>query len=224
MAEHGTLADALIFLASAVVFVPLASRIGLGSVLGYLLAGCVIGPHLLGLVRDVESIMHFAELGVVLMLFVIGLELDPKRLWGMRKLVFGGGALQMVVCSLAITGGAMLVGLPWQPALIAGMALSLSSTAIAVQTMTERNLLSAPLGRAAFGVLLFQDLAAIPIMSVVPLLSTAADAKSGADLGDAFKGIAALALTVEWAATPCARCCRSWLARAYATCSPRWLC
>jgi len=196
MAEHGSMLDALIFLGSAVVFVPLASRIGLGSVLGYLLAGCVIGPHLSGLVHNVESIMHFAELGVVLMLFVIGLELDPKRLWGMRKLVFGGGALQTASCSLAIAAAAMLTGLGWQPALVAGLALSLSSTAIAVQTMNERNLLNSPLGRASFGVLLFQDLAAIPIMSVVPLLSTAPATKAGSDLGAALKGIAALAITV----------------------------
>ncbi|MFT3925022.1 MAG: glutathione-regulated potassium-efflux system protein KefC [Myxococcales bacterium] len=196
MAEHGSLLDALIFLGGAVVFVPLASRLGLGSVLGYLLAGCAIGPHLLGLVRNVDSIMHFAELGVVLMLFVIGLELDPKRLWGMRRLVFGGGALQMLSCSVAIGAAGMAVGLAWQPALIAGLALALSSTAIAVQTMNERNLLNSPLGRASFGVLLFQDLAAIPIMSVVPLLSTAADAKAGGDLSSALKGIAALAVTV----------------------------
>src|SRR5262245_59278970 len=119
MAEHGSLLDALIFLGGAVVFVPIASRVGLGSVLGYLLAGCVIGPHISGLVGDVESIMHFAELGVVLMLFVIGLELDPKRLWGMRRLVFGGGALQTVSCSVAIAAAAMAMGLSWQPALIA---------------------------------------------------------------------------------------------------------
>lgn len=195
MAEHSLLLDALIYLAAAVVCVPLASRLGLGSVLGYLVAGCAIGPHVLGFVRDVESIMHFAELGVVLMLFVIGLELDPKRLWGMRRAVFGGGALQMGVCGAALTLFCMATGLPWQAALIAALALSLSSTAIAVQTMNERNLMNAPIGRAAFGVLLFQDLAAIPIMSLVPLLaSTKADEPF--DVTGALKAVLAIVLVV----------------------------
>jgi glutathione-regulated potassium-efflux system ancillary protein KefC len=195
MPEHGMLVDALVFLAAAVVCVPIASRLGLGSVLGYLCAGSLIGPHLFGLVRDVGAIMHFAELGVVLMLFVIGLELDPKRLWGMRKLVFGGGSSQLLSCAAVLAVAAILGGLPWQTAVIAGLALSLSSTAIAVQTMTERNLLSAPLGRASFGVLLFQDLAAIPVMSLVPLLSTQGTT-GGGDVRDALKGVAAIVLVV----------------------------
>jgi len=171
MSDHGLLFDTMVYLASAVLFVPLAARFKLGSVLGYLIAGCVIGPYCLRLVRDVESILHFAEFGVVLMLFLIGLELDPKRLWGLRGPVFGGGALQLGVCGGLLALGAWALGLPWQAALVAGLALSLSSTAIAVQTMRERNLLDAPLGRTGFAVLLFQDIAAIPLVALVPLLA-----------------------------------------------------
>ena len=171
MAEHHSLLlDATIYLGAAVVFVPLASRLGLGSVLGYLFAGCVIGPFGLGLVQDVEAILHFAEFGVVLMLFAIGLELEPSRLWAMRGAVFGGGVLQMSVCGLVLALAARAIGLPWTAAIVAGFALALSSTAIAVQTMTERGLLNSALGRAAFGILLFQDIAAIPLIGVVPLL------------------------------------------------------
>ncbi len=181
MSEHGLLFDTMVYLAAAVLFVPLAARFKLGSVLGYLIAGCVIGPFCLKLVQDVESILHFAEFGVVLMLFLIGLELDPKRLWAIRGRVFGGGALQLGVCGALLAVGAWAVGLPWQAAVVAGLALSLSSTAIAVQTMRERNLLEAPLGRASFSVLLFQDIAAIPLVALVPLL-----AGGGEHQGNAF--------------------------------------
>ena len=171
MSHHGLLFDTMIYLAAAVLFVPLAARFKLGSVLGYLIAGCVIGPFCLKLVEDVESILHFAEFGVVLMLFMIGLELDPKRLWAIRGRVFGGGALQLGVCGALLGLGAWAVGLPWQAAIVAGLALSLSSTAIAVQTMRERNLLEAPLGRTSFAILLFQDIAAIPLVALVPMLA-----------------------------------------------------
>ena len=180
MHERGLLVDAAIYLAAAVLFVPIASRLRLGAVLGYLFAGCVIGPFGLGLVRDIESILHFAEFGVVLMLFVIGLELAPDRLWAMRARVFGGGSLQMVVCGSLLALGGLALGLPWQAALIAGFALALSSTAIAVQTMAERGLLNSTLGQTAFGVLLFQDIAAIPLIGIVPLLAGGATASGGA--------------------------------------------
>jgi glutathione-regulated potassium-efflux system ancillary protein KefC len=185
--------DALIYLAAAVVMVPIAKRLGLGSVLGYLLAGIVIGPWGFKLVSDVESIMHFSEFGVVLMLFVIGLELDPKRLWSMRREVFGGGALQIAVCGLALASGAMMFGLDWKAALIAGLALALSSTAIAVATMTERNFLPTPTGRAGFAVLLFQDIAAIPLLAVIPLLAANATASSNPFWLDALKAFGAIA-------------------------------
>ncbi len=162
--------EALIFLGAAVVCVALAARAGLGSVLGYLIAGALIGPFGLKLVGDVETTQTLAELGVVLMLFVIGLELDPRRLLAMRREVFGGGALQLSLCGAAIGALLLALGLPWQAALVGGLALALSSTAIAIQAMTERNELSTPTGRSAFAVLLFQDIAAIPLIALVPLL------------------------------------------------------
>ncbi len=192
MPQHDLLAVALTFLIAAVVCVPIAARLGLGSVLGYLVAGCLV--KVLGVVHDVESVMHFAEIGVVLMLFVIGLELDPRRLWSMRRTVFGGGTLQMVACGALLMGGGMVAGLPWQAALIGGLALALSSTAIAMQTMAERNLLAGPIGRSAFAVLLFQDLAAIPIMSLVPLLS--ATSEPSKDTGAVGFGKALLAIAI----------------------------
>jgi len=179
MHSRSLLLDAVVYLSAAVVTVPVAARLGLGSVLGYLAAGCIIGPFGLGLVQDVAAILHFAEFGVVLMLFLIGLELEPTRLWQMRRGVFGGGAMQMVACGALLVGAGFAVGLPWRGALIAGLALALSSTAIAVQTMKERGLLGAPLGKAAFGILLFQDIAAIPLVGVVPLLAVEATGPGG---------------------------------------------
>jgi len=177
--EHSMLTDAIVYLGATVLFVPVASRFKLGSVLGYLAAGCAIGPSGLGLVRDVDAILHFAEFGVVLMLFLIGLELDPSRLWAMRKNVFGGGAMQMGLCGAVLAGGAMLAGLPWRGAVIAGLAVALSSTAIAVQTMKERGLLGSPMGKVGFGILLFQDVAAIPLVAVVPLLAQEGPSATG---------------------------------------------
>jgi len=171
------LLDLIIYLGAAVVCVPLAKRLGLGSVLGYLIAGCLIGPWGARFVTDVETILHFAEFGVVLMLFLIGLELDTRRLWQMRVPVFGGGGLQIVASGALLSGGLLLLGLTWQAALAAGLALAMSSTAIAVQTMSERNLLNAPVGKSGFAILLFQDIAAIPLIALVPLLG--ADSPAG---------------------------------------------
>ena len=162
--------EALIFLAAAVVCVPIAARLGLGSVLGYLIAGALIGPWGLRFIDGAESTQNLAELGVVLMLFVIGIELDPRRLGAMRREVFGYGTLQMALCGAALALFLLAIGLPWQAALIAGFALALSSTAIAVQAMVERNELKTPSGNTAFGILLFQDMAAIPLIALVPLL------------------------------------------------------
>jgi glutathione-regulated potassium-efflux system ancillary protein KefC len=162
--------EALVFLAAAVVCVPIATRLGLGSVLGYLIAGALIGPWGLRLVGEVEATHNLAELGVVLMLFVIGLELDPRRLAAMRRNVFFGGGIQLGVCGAVLGGAMLLAGLPWQVAFVGGLALALSSTAIALQTMTERNELNTPTGQAGLGVLLFQDIAAIPIIALVPFL------------------------------------------------------
>lgn len=172
MAEPGLLVKAVGYLAAAAVCVPVAARIGLGSVLGYLVAGVLLGPFGLGLLRDVQGTMHLAELGVVFMLFVIGLELEPSRLVAMRRAVFGGGTAQMVVCGLGLTALCLVVGLPPAAAGVVGASFALSSTAIAIQTMRERGLLLSPMGQTAFGVLLFQDIAAIPLLAIVPLLGT----------------------------------------------------
>ncbi len=207
MAEASVLRDAVVYLGAAVVCVPILTRIGLGSVLGYLIAGCLIGPWGLGFISDVDTILHFSEFGVVLMLFLIGLELDPKRLWQMRRPVFGGGSLQMLLCGALLTGALYAIDLPWQASLAAGMALALSSTAIAVQTMSERNLLSAPVGRAGFSVLLFQDIAAIPLIALVPLLGTVENSGDSAWLaaGKAFGAIAVVIAIGEFLTPPLMR-------------------
>ena len=195
MSHHSILFDAIVYLAAAVICVPLASRSKLGSVLGYLAAGCIIGPFGLGLVADPEATLEFAEIGVVLMLFVIGLELDPAQLWKIRRKVFGGGALQLAACAVPLGLGLFLLGLPWQGALVAGLSLSLSSTAVAMQTMTERSLLSSPVGKTSFAVLLFQDIAAIPLLALVPLLAGPAaggDAASGSGWLNAVKVVVAV--------------------------------
>jgi glutathione-regulated potassium-efflux system ancillary protein KefC len=179
MSDHGLMFEAMVYLGASVALVPLASRFKLGSVLGYLIAGCAIGPFGLGLVRDVKAILHFAEFGVVLMLFLIGLELDPKRLLALRRPVFGGGSLQMVACGVLLAAAGVAVGLPWKGAIVAGFALALSSTAIDVQTMRERGMLGSPTGGIAFAILLFQDVAAIPLIAVVPLLAAGAGGGTG---------------------------------------------
>lgn len=195
--DSHTLIQALIYLGAAALIVPIAVRLGLGSVLGYLIAGCIIGPWGLRLVTDAEAILHFAEIGVVLMLFVIGLELDPQRLWKLRASVFGGGALQMVACGVLIGLFCMLLGLRWQVAELIGMTLALSSTAIAMQAMNERNLTVSQMGRSAFAVLLFQDIAAIPLVAMIPLLAASGGATSLMAFAlSALKVAAALALVV----------------------------
>jgi glutathione-regulated potassium-efflux system protein KefC len=185
--DHSMMWNAVVFLTAAVICVPIAARLKLGSVLGYLAAGCIIGPFGLRLIQDPEATLHFAEIGVVLMLFVIGLELDPSHLWTLRRAVFGGGSLQLVAAAVPLGIGAFALGLRWQAALVTGLALGLSSTAVSMQTMAEKNLLTAPVGRSAFAVLLFQDIAAIPLLALVPLL---AERESGA-ASDASSWLAA---------------------------------
>ena len=164
------LVEAVVFLAAAVVTVPVFRRLGLGAVLGYLVAGVVIGPWALALVSDVDHILHFAEFGVVLLLFVIGLELQPNRLWTLRKSIFGLGGAQLFVTGAALAVAGYGLGLGPTTAAIVGLALSLSSTAFALQMLAERNQLTTRHGRSAFSILLFQDLAAIPMLAIVPLL------------------------------------------------------
>ncbi|BCG08036.1 MULTISPECIES: glutathione-regulated potassium-efflux system protein KefC [Buttiauxella] len=195
--DSHSMIQALIYLGSAAIIVPIAVRLGLGSVLGYLIAGCIIGPWGLRLVTDAETILHFAEIGVVLMLFVIGLELDPRRLWTLRASVFGGGALQMVACGLLLGLFCMFLGLRWQVAALIGLTLALSSTAIAMQAMNERNLTLSQMGRSAFAVLLFQDIAAIPLVAMIPLLATSGATTTFAAFSiSALKVVGALAIVV----------------------------
>ncbi len=170
----GYLQEALIYLVTAVVAVPISKRLGFGSVLGYLLGGLVIGPWGLGLITEVDHILHFAELGVVFLLFVIGLELQPSRLWVLRRLVFGLGAAQVLLTGAAIAGLALLAGLDGAAAIVAGAGLALSSTAFVLQLLAERQQLTTRYGRSAFSILLFQDLAVIPILAAIPLLAARA--------------------------------------------------
>ncbi|KAJ55263.1 potassium transporter [Actibacterium mucosum KCTC 23349] len=167
------LAFGSIYLIFAVIMVPIAARIGLGSVLGYLLAGVTIGP-VLGLVgSETQDLQHVAEFGVVMMLFLIGLEMAPRTLWDMRHRLFGLGGIQIVLSIVVIGGGGLWIGLPWQTALAVGAILALSSTAIVMQTLTERGLNRTPGGRNAFAVLLTQDIAVIPMLALMPLLAIA---------------------------------------------------
>jgi len=168
------LLQALVYLGAAVISVPIAKRLGLGSVLGYLIAGVVIGPFALSLVGEQTDIMKFAEFGVVILLFLIGLEVQPSTLWDMRKAIFGFGGAQVVGTTVAIAGVSVLLGLPWQTALAVGMVLAMSSTAIVLQTLDEKGLRQGPVGRAAFGILLLQDLAVIPMFALLPTLATIA--------------------------------------------------
>ncbi|EBA14467.1 glutathione-regulated potassium-efflux system protein, partial [Roseobacter sp. SK209-2-6] len=166
--------QASIYLAAAVIAVPLASRLGLGSVLGYLAAGIIIGP-VLGLVgSETADLQHFAEFGVVMMLFLIGLELDPRALWAMRHKLIGLGGLQVVLSTLALMAAAMAAGETIQVSLAIGLALSLSSTAIVLQTLSEKGLMQTGGGRSSFSVLLTQDIAVIPILAFLPLLASGA--------------------------------------------------
>ena len=171
------LINSFIYLSAAVIAVPLSKALGLGAIIGYLVAGLAIGPWGLGLVTNVTDILHFAEFGVVLMLFLVGLELEPKRLWSLRRPIFGWGSAQVLACAGALFLGFYAMGhwAPkvfgnWQVALVAALGLALSSTAIALQVMGERNMLPTSSGQAGFSILLFQDVAAIPILALLPLL------------------------------------------------------
>jgi glutathione-regulated potassium-efflux system protein KefB len=188
------LSYAVMFLAAAVIAVSVSKRFGLGAVLGYLGAGALIGPHLLDLTPDTKQWSEFSEFGVILLLFIIGTELSPQRLWLMRKSVFGAGTFQVVVSAALIGGAALVAGFEWKPALIVGLALALSSTAIGLQTLTERKQLGSPHGRMAFAILLFQDVAAIPILALIPLLGEHEAVGSGSsELIDALKIVAVIA-------------------------------
>ena len=170
--EGNLLQAAVVFLCAAVLTVPLAKRLQLGAVLGYLFAGVIIGPAVLGLIGNPQSVSHISELGVVLLLFIIGLELSPRRLWVMRKAVFGVGLAQVLLTGVTIGAVALwLFGQPLNSAIVLGLGLALSSTAFGLQSLAERKELTSPHGRLAFAILLFQDIAAIPLIAMVPLLA-----------------------------------------------------
>ncbi len=169
---EGFLFQALIYLTAAIICVPIAKRLGMGSVLGYLLAGIAIGPFALGFIgQEGQDIMHFAEFGVVMMLFLIGLELEPSHLWRMRHQIIGMGGLQVIATATCIFGGLILLNFNWKTALAAGLALAMSSTAIVMQSLKERGLGDTQAGKGSFAVLLFQDIAVIPILALLPLLA-----------------------------------------------------
>jgi glutathione-regulated potassium-efflux system ancillary protein KefC/glutathione-regulated potassium-efflux system protein KefB len=184
-----------VFLLAAIIAVPLSRKLGLGAVLGYLAAGMIIGPWGLKLIDDVEAMLHISEFGVILLLFIIGLELQPSRLWVLRKQVFGLGSAQVIATGLALGGITLLFGWSWQAALVAGIGLAMSSTAFVLQTLAEKKQLTARHGRESFAILLFQDLAVIPLLAALPFLAHSAGASGAATHGgggwaDAAKAVA----------------------------------
>ena len=171
--EHGPswIHSSLIYLGAAVLAVPLARLLGLGSIIGYLAAGIAIGPWGLKLVTDPQAMLHFAEFGVVLMLFLVGLELEPRRLWQLRRPIFGWGSVQLFGSAALMTAAGVAAGLDWHLALVAGLGLGMSSTAIGLSVLNERNLMATSAGQSVLSVALLQDIAAIPILAIVPLLA-----------------------------------------------------
>jgi len=212
--EHDTswLQTSLVYLAAAVVAVPLSRLLGLGSIIGYLAAGVAIGPWGLGLVTDPVTILHVAEFGVVLMMFLVGLELEPRRLWAMRRPIFGWGSVQLFGSAALLTGIAVACGIDWRIALVASLGLADSSTATGLGIAAERNLLPTNTGQRMLGVLLLQDVAAIPILALIPLLAlSGAHADSGGWLtaAKAVSVVAAIVLGGRLLLRPALR----WIAR-----------
>jgi monovalent cation:proton antiporter-2 (CPA2) family protein len=175
MSLNEFLLGALLYLAAAVISAPIAKKLGLGSVLGFLVAGAVIGPSVLGLVgHGSEAVQHFAEFGVIVMLFLVGLELEPSKLWALRKQIFGLGLAQVVGVAAVLGVASILISAGWRESLAIGLILALSSTAIVLQTMQEKGLLKTPVGQSTFSVLLFQDISVIPMLALLPLLAVGA--------------------------------------------------
>lgn len=216
--HSGVLELALVLLLAAVIAVPVFRRLGFGAVLGYLAAGVVLGPDGLGFVQDTDRILGAAEIGVVMLLFVIGLELSPSRLKVMRRSVFGAGALQVATCALVLGGLLMLDHFHWKSALVVGVALALSSTAVGLQLLSEHKALNSDHGRLAFAILLFQDLIAIPLLAAIPLLGGARN--QTLHWQDVALAIGALAVVIL-CGRPLLRRCSPWShARAARKCSP----
>src|SRR3569832_378837 len=189
--QNTLLLNALIYLLAAVLAVPVAKRLGLGAVLGYLLAGIAIGPWGLGLINQVEDVLHISEFGVVLLLFLIGLELEPKRLWSMRGPSFGWGGAQVAGVTAALCAAGLALGADWKTVLIAALGLSLSSTAVALATLEDRNLMTTPAGSAGLSIQLLQDIAAIPMIALIPMLGGGAH-KSGHGWQSALLAVAVI--------------------------------
>ena len=188
------LQEAAVYLLAAALFVPLAKRTGLGSVLGYVVAGIVIGPWGLELISDPQSVLHAAEIGVVFLLFLIGLQLQPARLWVLRTSIFGLGSVQVVATTVVLSILALQLGYDWTQSLVMGFGLSLSSTAFALQLLAEKKGLFAPYGRSAFGILLFQDLVVIPALVLLPLLNSANAVATHFSAIDLFRSLAVVVL------------------------------
>ncbi len=191
MGSSDFLVHATIYLSSAIFLVPLFKRLGLGSVLGYLLAGILIGPYAFKLIPDPEQVLHFAEFGVVLMLFLVGLELEPQKAWELRKVLFGLGGLQVAGTITLVTLAAHMIGLDWPIAIVAGIGVAMSSTAIGLTSLAEKKLLSTAGGQASFAVLLFQDLSVIPLFMLLALIAPS-NAKAAFDLWAVAKAIAVI--------------------------------
>jgi glutathione-regulated potassium-efflux system ancillary protein KefC len=195
MGASNFLIQATIYLASAIVIVPLFKRLGLGSVLGYLIAGILIGPYALKLIADPEHVLHFAEFGVVLMLFLVGLELESQKVWALRNILFGLGGLQVLGTIGVVTVAAHLMHFSWPVAIVIGMGVAMSSTAIGLTALTEKKMLGTPGGQASFATLLFQDLSVIPIFMLLALMAPSNQASSF-DLWAVVKAIAVIAAII----------------------------
>lgn len=195
MEQSSFLIQTVIYLTAAIIIVPIFKKLGLGSVLGYLIAGIIIGPYALELIHDPEHVLHFAEFGVVLMLFLVGLELETKKVWELRKTLFGLGGLQVGVTALIFTTIAHLLDFNWSTALVIGMGTAMSSTAIGLTALAEKNLLSSPGGQASFATLLFQDLSVIPIFMLIAYIAPSQQS-AGFDLLAVAKALAAIAIII----------------------------
>jgi len=195
MEQSSFLIQTVIYLTAAIIIVPIFKKLGLGSVLGYLIAGIIIGPYALELIHDPEHVLHFAEFGVVLMLFLVGLELETKKVWELRKTLFGLGGLQVGVTALIFTTIAHWLGFSWSTALVIGMGTAMSSTAIGLTALAEKNLLSSSGGQASFATLLFQDLSVIPIFMLLAYIAPSQQS-AGFDLLAVAKAVGAIAIII----------------------------
>ena len=198
MVEHGPswITSSLVYLGAAVLAVPLARLLGLGSIIGYLAAGIAIGPFGLAFVTDAQDMLHFAEFGVVLMLFLVGLELEPRRLWAMRRPIFGWGSVQLFGSAALMLGVALALGVDWRLAVVAALGLALSSTAIGLSVLNERNLMGTSSGQSVLAVALLQDIAAIPLLALVPLLAVSGAAAEGGGWWGAAKAVGVIVAIV----------------------------